>query len=259
MMRCNGISDELLNAYVDGELDADEAARLAQAAAASPELARRISTLHHLRAGVASLVSENLVLGLPPVPANDRSGPMLPLRAGLRAAALVLAAGAGLWFWQGQGERAPADALAQIVGSHDDWRNSLALADTRQTQAPEWIVSLMQATGLRLVHAGPERLADGSDVLHFAFIGENSCKISLFEMPQPHAVLPAAFEINASGQLQTAFWQAHGRGYAMVARSMDMARFATIAHSIHAATEARHADQSQLLAAMEAARQRCLA
>lgn len=257
-MRCGDISDELLNAYVDGELGAEEAARLAQAAAGNPALARRIATLHHLRAGVASLVPENLVLGMPPVAVATRPGPPRSLRVGLRAAALVLAAGAGLWFWQGQDERAPTDAMAQIVGSHDDWRNSLALADTRQTQAPEWIVSLMQATGLRLAHAGPERLADGSDVLHYAFIGENSCKISLFEMPQPPVALPAAFEINASGQLQTAFWQAHGRGYAMVARSMDMARFATIAHSIQAVTEARHADQPQLLAAMEAARQRCL-
>jgi len=258
-MRCDDVSDETLNAYVDGELGAEEASRLAQAAAGNPALARRIAMLHHLRAGVASMVPENLVLGLPAVPAAARPSGHLPLRAALRAAALVLAIGAGFWFWQGGAERAPADAMAQIVGSHDVWHNSLALADARQTQAPEWVVSLMQATGLRLVHSGPERLADGSDVLHYAFIGENRSKISLFEMPQPPGTLPAAFEISASGQLQTAFWQAHGRGYAMVARSMDMARFATIAHSIHAATEARQADHPQLMAAMEAARQRCLA
>jgi len=250
------VSDLNLNAYVDGELGVEEAALLARRAAADPSIAARIAMLHQFKASVASL-ADGIEFRDPPPPARRAA---LPLRAwavkGAIAAALALSLGT-TWHFAAPGEDPAPQALAPanpMVSGHDDWSQAFdTIAGT--PVAPEWLEGLMQATGLRLVHAVPTEI-EGKAVMHYAFVGSNNCRLSLFEQPQPSDV-DVALQVLFSNDLLTAHWQLHGFGYALVARNMDRTRFATIASAVHDVTRIRRPADEAIVASLSAARQRC--
>lgn len=268
------VGDETLNAYVDGELCCQEAAALARRAAMDPAIAARIALLHQLKAGVAAL-ADTLAPGeppevAPPLPrsavhglAGRQSGRVL---AGL-AAVLVLALAAG---WLGgipSGGPAeapvsrPAMAEHPFVAGHDAWSRALERS-AEMPVAPEWLAGVMQATGLQLVHAAPAPAqapapADGAPVMHYAFVGSNDCRLSLFEQPLPGEV-DMALHIVVADDLLMARWQMRGFGYTVIARAMDRDRFTTIAAAVLDVTRARQPAGEAILASLRAARQRCM-
>lgn len=250
------LSDQILNAYVDGELGAEEAARLARRAATDPAISARIAMLHQFKASVASMADgiEFRDLPIPSGPARTS----LRLRAvkGAIAATLALALGAS-WHFVSTGQNpAPqaASTLNPVVNGHDVW--SSAFDRTAENPvAPEWLEGLMQATGLRLVHAAPAEL-DGAVAIHYAFVGSNNCRLSLFEQALPGEV-EVALQVVFDNDLLTAHWQMHGFGYALVARNMDRTRFATIASAVHDVTRIRRPADEAIIASLRAARQRC--
>ncbi|MGF1592548.1 MAG: anti-sigma factor family protein [Kiloniellaceae bacterium] len=257
------LSFELLNAYVDGELAADDAAFVARRAAEDPRIARRLAALQELRAGVAGLAADVVML-----PECGTAAPARhPLRrrlGALSAAAALLAVMLGTGWWaleqdapqQAQGEA----ALVQLVERHSLWRRSAGEHRMPADVAAPRTTALMAATGLRLVHEETLVLTDGTAVRHSGYLGANGCRLSLFELPhtRPDSAT-GMLEVSQRDDLLTAIWQGRDRRYVMVARNMDNVRFATIASSIKAATEAVPADEADLIAALEGARQRCLA
>lgn len=254
---------ETLSAYVDGELPADEAARVAQLAASEPRTARRLAALQQLRAGVASVPPEMTELPQPPAPPRQR-GRMAVLGA-VAAGMLALALGLGWWTMTGTGQqRTGQTSFAAMLASHD------ALQEARNDAAPApWPVSaglsparmseLMAATGLELVHSEIVTLPDGTRARHSGYLGSRGCRLSLFEIPRggdAPDLPPTPF--SQSDDVLQASWHTDAMRYVMIARDMNSVRFATIADSMRAAAQASARQGRELLATLENARQRCL-
>ncbi|MFN3954811.1 MAG: anti-sigma factor family protein [Pararhodobacter sp.] len=259
------VSDERLSAYVDGELPPAKAAELARLAVADPDIAARIAVLHALKAGVAELGN-----ALPPeLPAHAirhsvgarHQPPRRFLRGvGMRLAVAVLALVAVIGWVQlrsgGPVADPPQDLAAEIAG-HDAWARAFDRGGTAPV-APEWLESMMRATGLRLVHAAPVLWGEATEVMHYAFVGANDCRLSLFEQPGSGPV-DLALSVAFRAELLTARWQVHGFGYTLVARQMDRDRFITIAAAVHDVTRQRAPAAPAVIASLQAARQRCSA
>ena len=114
MVQKSEIDPAILNAYVDGELDAAEAANVARAAADNPAVASRIAAMRELKAAVADAVPKR-ELSLP-APASR-----LRWAAGVAAMlAAFVAVGALLnlsAFWVSDGER----WARLIADKHAEW------------------------------------------------------------------------------------------------------------------------------------------
>jgi anti-sigma factor RsiW len=243
--------DAQLNAYVDGELTPAAAAEIARRAANDPALAARIARLHRLKAAVAESFAPDLdtLPAMPaPRPAASRPTPRrLRVALGL-VAGLVLAVAAGAWL------HTPRPALQPEVAVHDAWAESETEA---AAEAPIWLTAVIEATGLRLARVAPLRSHDGRAGVHYAFVGTNQCRLSLFEMPAARTG-DSALTLLVQGNLRSAHWRAGGQGYLVIARDMDGARFATIAAALNEATITRRTPEPARLALLRAARQRCL-
>ncbi len=261
------IDDIELNAYVDGELPPDQAAALARRAAAEPDLAQRIARLHRIKAAVASTVdaaTQSAADRLTLLPEQARRRPRAVARgdrrgwrAALVAATLVLGltvGGAAMLRQPGPGA-APDPALAL----HDAWATGGGGrgGDLPAAEAPAWLTSVIAATGLQLVHSASLEARGLPAGMHYAFVGSNDCRLSLFEMratdPQQ-----GALTLQVEGDLRSARWQAGGHDYMVLARNMDAARFATIAAALGEAAASRAGPDAERLALLTAARQRCL-
>ena len=248
---------ETLNAYVDRELPAAEAARVARIAAIDPQIARQIATLHELRAGIAAMTPETVVFT-----PGRRVPPARRARAGLivALAALVFTLGAG--WWSAAPERAtPATAsapLALLVAEYDAWHEGAVAPTLPRDIASPRMTALMEATGLELVLEDRLEFADGTELSHAGFLGTRDCRISLFEMPRVAAgTAHPAFALHAPANILQASWDSAETRHVLIARDMDRVRFATIAESLREATVAHDADEERLVATLGAARQRC--
>lgn len=121
MSDAHKVSDELRNAFVDGELDAAEWARIAQAMESDPRLCEAVCELRMLKDGVRHAYAAP--------PARPRRA--RPAGFGWRSIAATAAAFAVLgWFghagWQAEPALDPASAYALRGDWHalrDDWRS----------------------------------------------------------------------------------------------------------------------------------------
>jgi intracellular sulfur oxidation DsrE/DsrF family protein len=104
------IPDEILHAFVDGELAADESERLIARVRDDASLAARVCELRNLRSMVRTAYAE------PPLPARRVDRSSRTWRAGLAAAVAVLAIGvAAGWMLRGLDGAPDALHLARIV------------------------------------------------------------------------------------------------------------------------------------------------
>lgn len=237
------VDDVALNAYVDGELPPSQAAAIAQKAARDPELAARIARLHRLKAALAGIAERE------PMARPRRRRRALRWTSALAlAGCLALAVGAAALM------RPAAPAPPAEVALHDAWAESGA---REVAEAPVWLTSVIEATGLSLARVAPVRSHDGPPGVHYAFVGTNECRLSLFEMPAA-AGTDSLLTLLVQGNLRSARWQAGGNGYLVIARNMDGARFATIVAALKEATISRTAPEAERIALLQAARQRCL-
>lgn len=224
-------SAEQLSAYIDGELDADTAVFVADAAARDADLARQLADLTKLKA--------TLPLTMPAMPdieipskARRRAGwSRASRKIGLGfAAALTVAAVLGAGGWLGAPVEAP---LQQVAAS----RIGLAEAHHRgwTPRAGEGVDNLMVQVGASgLGYMAPDLSAakltlavaeaidlNGAAATHFGYIGTRGCKVSLF-------VSRNAFEdlaISPQGDMRQAGWTVRELSFLMMASGMDPARF----------------------------------
>lgn len=252
----NDIAPEMLSAYVDGELSAPEAARVARRVASDPRIARQVAMLQEFRVGVGSLEQELLLLQGAAAPARRR----LPRVAALAAAAVLGVALAGGWWLGTQAPSSGPDAaLSNMIAHYDAWADTQAAQLQPASEASAGAAALMQATGLVLVHEESIDLPGGGTARHSGFLGDNGCRVSVFKHPLKAAAdMPANMSLLGQGDLLKARWTVGRDHYVIVARDMDSVRFATIAQSMRAASEAQWARDSELIAALEGARQRCV-
>lgn len=260
------ITDEALNAYVDGALHHTEAAHVARSAAVDPKIAERIAVLHRLKAGVAGIADDVVVIDPPRRASVSPHRRHLQTALGAMAAAAMVAL-ATFWFATatdgpvGVANHGPVGAgadtmLERLVSRHDAW----IVATEQVNAAPSvgfWSEDLMAKTGLRLVHHTVSPSGEAHAARHLAFVGPNGCRLSLFEAVSP-SESSAPLIITIDGGLLSASWADERRGYALVARNMDLERFATIAGAAQDASRERGSVGAQASASLQQARQPCL-
>ncbi|MFN4129403.1 MAG: hypothetical protein ACK4GC_06265 [Paracoccaceae bacterium] len=260
------VTDEALSAYVDGALSQDEAARVARAAATIPDIAKRIAVLHQLKASVAGMADDVVLINLPRTvaPAPLKNAATLGLAATAVAGFVTISA---FWFINehfgpetfATGETflgAHNAPLSDLIVSHDAW---IATGDSELGTGPntDWLQDVMQATGLAMVHHAILPGSAGTPGQHFAFVGPNGCRLSLFEVVL-HDALTGGLGISINDGLLAASWTEADRGFALVARNMNHGRFMTIAEALHDASRHRGPVGEPALARLHQARQPCL-
>ncbi len=187
-MSSRRVSFETLNAYVDGELDAAAAAKVAAAVAEDAALARELSALSRLRSTVAeSIHVPPLSVAAPPRSAARGMG----VAAGIALTVFV----AGSILVAKLYQTAGTDWLARAWHVHRGWsggavsaQDRAALQVARDTQGlPEAYVPDLSASRLTLVHAAVVPFTGDRRMLLAGYRGTRGCRISLlvFSAPPP--------------------------------------------------------------------------
>lgn len=249
-------SDNMLNAFVDGELPPEQAASVIAALAEDPALARRVATLQRLKTSLATFHSD--VLPPPLLPASpDRIAWRWPAALAAAAAGAVIAG--AVWFTTPPAGPDAPDTQTRVTAQHTplDLHQSWASADiaTSSAHLPDeftWLTPVMRATGLQLAYSG-----DWQGGLHLGYVGANACKLSLFIHPDDAP--DSALDIHLDQHLQQASWTTSGLRFNIVSQDMDMSRFATIATTAHAKSRDHLPASAAQIALINAARLPCLA
>ena len=217
-----------LNAYVDGELEPDQAAKVAAALAHDREAAAQVATLTKLRATVKAAAP---VPAAPPFvlpQARSRVARWLPWAVAACLALLVGAASLGL------GDRqTPGSSLSAAVAAHQLW-----LAQATPGEAPRLGVELAGAdagalpdltlASLRLVHLSLDPAGRRGGGMLAGYVGPNGCRVGLWIAPV-EAALPLQPAVQDRDGLAIRAWRGERASYALLGRGIDPARFDGIA------------------------------
>ena len=226
------VTFEMLNAYVDGELETAAAAEVARAVAEDLTLAREVAALSRLRSAVAESV-EAPPLSVP-TPLSTR-GRGTAIAASI--AFMMFIAGSVLIsnFYGNSG----ADWLARSWQIHRGWLNAGVTAQTHSTlllaqyaeAVPGAYVPDLSASRLSLVHAAVTSFTGNRRVLLAGYRGSRGCKISLLVFPSL-GVLGEALSPFRDNKNEAYGWRAGPLGYLIVSDGMDSGRFRLLAESV---------------------------
>lgn len=244
----------LLNAYVDGELDASTAADIAAAIARDPELAARVAALARLKAATGALAAAP-TLSLPTAPRRRRAATVGGMAAGI--AALFLVAAGIAWSLL---ERSDEPLwLRPVAAAHEQWLAapaSLARAggvsdDNLLREAR--VVGIGQVPDLTDAQLRPAWVSiTGGDGLYVGYIGVHGCRLGLW-VGSSTGDVPRGLAPVVLPQLTAYAWHAAGRSYVVVARGMDAGRFSLLARTIERLTrQGAHPDEQTRTALREA-------
>ncbi len=230
---------EELNAYVDGELDVHDSARVARSVATDPALANQVAIVTRLKAAVADSLE---LVDLPPVRPKRR----LHWYGVAAAVALIVVAEVGSYVapWRDQGD---ADLLQRAHTVHRTWVERDEADDVREVGAgvllsalhrlgPEAHVPDLSASRLTIsmITTIPASGVDGP-ALHIGYTGTRGCRVSLWISPASGNLGPRLVERRA-GPLRSFVWQAGSLAYVLINSGMDEGRFSLIARTVHRAT-----------------------
>ncbi len=217
-----------LNAYVDGELEPDQAAQVAAALADDREAAAQVATLTKLRATVktASPMPAPPPFVLPP--ARPRAARWLPWAAAACFALLIGAASLGI------GQRpAAGSSLSAAIAAHQLW-----LAQSPPGTTPRLGVELAGAeagalpdltlASLRLVHLSLDPAGRRGGGMLAGYVGPNGCRVGLWIAPV-EAALPLQPAVQDRDGLLVRAWRGERASYALLGRGIDPARLDGIA------------------------------
>lgn len=231
---------EELNAYVDGELAAVEAARVARAVADDAELAETVARLTRLKA-----VVQNDILEMPDIRLSTRSNSRW---YGVAAASLAAVAAVALLavFALRTGELDKGFERARAA--HQSWAETrsenslLSVSPAAYLAASQALGSGMYVPDLSAARLKVGRVArmaargDSPVAVHVGYAGTRGCRISLWIAPAPRGMqqTPAP----RGDQSDKAFsWRVGDLGYTMIASRMDDERFLLIVQAAFNATK----------------------
>jgi anti-sigma factor RsiW len=256
-MRTPEPSLEDLNAYVDGELDAASRARVAQAIAARPDLARRVAAL--------SAMKDALARDLPEFNGNVRRGGASPRRRWVRAAAaavfaLIAIVAVSAWApWRA--DTAPQAWVGQA------WEISSALFDgaTEAPSAGHVLANLSILGGnahvpdlssAQLTVAAVETVPSplGGDALAVGYVGSRGCQLTLLAFAGEAGLSQRVANLDATPHLIVG-WRAGELNYVLMASGMADSRFRLIAQSVSQATIERARFDSETREALRRSRE----
>ena len=226
MVRRTDIDPEMLNAYVDGELDVSEAASVARAAADNPSVAARIATMRELKAAVADAVPQReLSLPAPNAAVKWAGGVAAAVAAFIAVGALLHLS----TFRESNGER----WARLIADKHAAW------SFTPGSRSAPIVLSGVGANLLpldlksaRLTFVGHEITnLDGKPVLRTEYEGTRGCKVSLYAFASVESF--DASRLNPA--LLVRHWKIGDHGFVLMARGMAAGRFAGLAVAVEKA------------------------
>lgn len=252
---------EQLNAYVDGELSATDAAEVARALADDKTLAESVATLSQLKAATHESIEP---FALTPIQLAPRSWRRVAIAASVTAV-LIVAAAATLLPWM-----SPANPPPWLAGAwqvHDRWAQTettnppapvdsgIVLATMHQIGPDTYLPDLSDAR-LTLSHLDIVTLANSrGDVLHMGYLGNRGCQISLIVVPKI-GELSAGLVRYDRGTGRGFTWRGGGRDYALLAEGMDEARLTLLAETLHRATERQSPFDSETRTALRESREK---
>jgi anti-sigma factor RsiW len=222
------ISWATLNAYVDGELTPDAAAKVAAALVLDREAAAQVATLTRLRAAVrAAEPQEPAPPFMPPRP-KARKARWVPL-----VAAALVAVSAGLAAIGLMHPRAMDAPLSNAIAAHRAW-----LSEPPQEQRRDLSVALAGAdvgslpdlslASLNLVHLSVDMSTRDGRGLLAGYIGPNGCRVGLWIAPLDNA-LPMQPAVRDSDGVAIRAWRGQYASYALLGQGINKVRFDGIA------------------------------
>lgn len=236
------VTEELLNAYVDGELSPDDDARVAQAIARDPGLAAHVATLSRVKSalsGLAAAPAEPVQL-----PSHRRSKAMLAVAASVGLFVAVMS-GVMNGFLHYGGDR--GNWHREAAAAHAEWAFEPSAPDAREVDANLFLVSMdrlnlpaqapdLTSAKLRLTYLKfYEADADYPAALHLGYTGRRGCRLTLWATAAP-AKLDTRLAEFREGRMRSFRWRQGRIAYALFATGMEENRFTTIATKVHEAT-----------------------
>lgn len=227
------ITFEILNAYVDGELNPIDAAEVARAIADDIELANQVSALSRLR----SAVTKGFEAPLIKMPAPVKAGRWNPAIAACFAFLLFVA---GSVFLSGLDRPLDSKWLMHAWELHQGWSiNQPADGDGGAGLLPPQLTEVvmgayvpdLSASKLSLVHAKVGEFSDNWKALLVGYRGTRGCKVSLIAFARPHDLGETLRFIHEGGNEAYA-WGVGSFGYVIMSDGMDSNRFRLLALSV---------------------------
>lgn len=247
------LSWTMLNAYVDGELEPDQAAKVAAALADDRAAAAQVATLTRLRATVkiASPVPAPPPFVLPRTP--PRMARWAPWAAAACIALFMGAASLGI----GQ-RQSSISSLSAAIAAHQLW-----LAQSPPGSAPRLGVELAGAeagalpdlslASLRLVHLSLDPSGRRGGGMLAGYVGPNGCRVGLWIAPV-EAALPPQPAVQDRDGLAIRAWRGERASYALLGRGIDPARLDGIASLVARITRDEPGVAREQVAALAEAR-----
>ncbi len=233
------ITFEMLNSYVDGELDAAATAEVAKAVADDTALAHQVAALSRLRSAVVDSI-EAPPLSVPELPSTG--GRTAAIAASIAFALFV----AGSVLVSNLDREPGSEWLERAWQLHRGWSIEAIVAETpaglRLAEYAEAVpgsyVPDLSAARLSLVHAALRPLPGKRRALLVGYRGTRGCKISLAVVPSPGA-LGKTLSSFRDGKNEAYGWRAGPLGYVIMSEGMDSGRFRLLAETVRH-TSRRH-------------------
>lgn len=236
------VTEELLNAYVDGELSPEDDARVAKAIARDPGLAAHVATLSRVKSALSGLAAEPAE----PVhlPSHHWSKAMLAVAASVGLFVAVMS-GVLTGFLHFGGDQ--SSWYQEAAAAHADWALKPSSPDAREVDANLYLVSMdrlnlpaqapdLTSAKLRLTYLKfYEADADYPAALHLGYTGRRGCRLTLWATAAPHTLDTRLAEFR-EGKMRSFRWRQGRIAYALFATGMAENRFTMIAAKVHEAT-----------------------
>ena len=234
---------ETLNAYVDGELSANENADVANAIALDPELAQQFATLSRLKATLAAANCSHDELYDIDSPSTEKT--WLPWAA---ASVIAITVGAILaWFIVGNNFLLPIDGIQLAEKVHTEWlEENTSTADHNLQQISVRDLDYLHInayvpdlSGVNLSFSGIRKISSGkSRGMHIGYQGPSGCMVSLVVLNKPMGLSDELASFERDQHLLYG-WQVKQTVFYLLAYKMDPQRLAKVARVVNKLTRER--------------------
>ncbi len=228
------ISFEILNAYVDGELDAARAADVALAVAGDAALARQVAVLSRLHSVMIEAAEiPDIIFNPPP---ERRS--LRPLFAAC-VAFLVFTAGALAVAGIYQQPPLPQWYVA-VSDAHSDWPRENSTAAIRPAGFSGSgvfrgaFIPRLDAAKLTISSIDESAGPTGAEQITVRYRGTRGCRITLFISAEALA-FPLEKKLFKQGRRRAYAWRNGKYGYGVIAEGMDVSRYRLIVETMYGA------------------------